>query len=125
MFSSNSAKRCQHTRIHGESCGSPALKDERFCFFHERWREEHVNLHDKPSCAAALDLPVLEDAASIQVVLTQVMRLLLTDQIDSKKAGLLLYALQTASSNLSHLIVKPTKDEAKAKAEEKAEQKAG
>ena len=49
---------------------------------------------------AALDLPVLEDANSIQVALMQVMRLLVSAQIDHKTASLLLYALQTASSNL-------------------------
>ena len=45
-------------------------------------------------------LPVLEDADSIQMGLVEVMRLIVTQQIDHKAAGLLLYALQTASANL-------------------------
>jgi hypothetical protein len=45
-------------------------------------------------------LPVLEDANSIQMSLMQVMRLMLTAQIEHKTASLLLYALQTASANL-------------------------
>jgi len=56
---------------------------------------------------AAIDLPVLEDANSIQVALMQVMRLILSGQVDAKTAGLLLYALQTASSNLSRINFEP------------------
>jgi hypothetical protein len=49
-----------------------------------------------------LQLPTLEDANSIQMALMQVMEALLRDQIDNKLAGLLLYGLQIASSNLQH-----------------------
>ena len=49
---------------------------------------------------ATLILPLLEDANSIQMALQQVMRLVLHHDVDYKTAGLLLYALQTASSNL-------------------------
>ena len=103
MASLNSAPRCEHIKIDGTPCGSPALTDNRFCFFHDRFREQHVTLNQKPSEPAVMSLPVFEDAASIQVALRDVMRLLLTDQIDCKKAGLLLYALQTASSNLARM----------------------
>jgi len=50
---------------------------------------------------------VLEDANSIQMSLMQIMRLLLTGQIEHKTAGLLLYALQTASTNLRQTNFKP------------------
>ena len=51
---------------------------------------------------------MLEDANSIQVALMQVMRLILSGQIDAKNAGLLLYALQTASTNLARTNFEPT-----------------
>jgi hypothetical protein len=47
-----------------------------------------------------VQLPTLEDGDSIQMALMQVMEALLRDQIDNKLAGLLLYGLQIASSNL-------------------------
>ena len=47
-------------------------------------------------------MPVLEDANSIQIALMEVMRMLVSRQIDHKTASLLLYGLQTASSNLHH-----------------------
>jgi len=43
---------------------------------------------------------VLEDANSIQMAINQIMRLILTGEIEHKTASLLLYALQTASTNL-------------------------
>src|SRR6266568_2761773 len=103
MSSMNSALRCEYTKIDGTPCGSPALPTSRFCFFHDRFREQHITLNQKPSGPAAMVLPVFEDAASIQIALWEVTRLLLTDQIDHKKAGLVLYALQTASSNLARM----------------------
>ena len=103
MSSMNSALRCERTKIDGTPCGSPALPTSSFCFFHDRFREQHITLNQKPSGPAAMVLPVFEDAASIQIALWEVTRFLLTDQIDHKKAGLVLYALQTASSNLARM----------------------
>jgi hypothetical protein len=94
--------RCQHIKINGTQCGSPALRRNRFCFFHKRFHDERIRLSaDRVRRGAPVfELPVLEDANSIQIALMQVMRLILTQQIDHKSASLLLYALQTASSNL-------------------------
>ena len=60
-----------------------------------------------PLLPATIALPVLEDANSIQVSLMQIMRFLVSGQIDHKTAGLLLYALQTASANLSRTTFEP------------------
>ncbi len=56
---------------------------------------------------AALLLPILEDANSIQVALMKVMRLLLANAIPYKTAALLFYGLQTASANLARLNFQP------------------
>jgi hypothetical protein len=95
-------RRCQHIKVNGVQCGSPALKRNRFCFFHKRWHEQRIVINSAKArkCRPSLDLPVLEDANSIQMSLMQVMRLLLAGQLDLKTAGMLLYGLQTASSNL-------------------------
>ena len=95
-------RRCQHIKVNGLQCGSPALKRSRFCFFHKRWHEQRIVINSARArkARAALDLPVLEDANSIQVALMQVMRLMLGGHLDLKTAGMLLYGLQTASCNL-------------------------
>jgi len=94
--------RCQHLKVNGTQCGSPALRRNRFCFFHKRFQDERIRLNTDRARrgVATFELPVLEDANSIQIALMQVMRLLVAQQIDHRTASLLLYALQTASSNL-------------------------
>jgi len=46
------------------------------------------------------DLPLLEDANAVQVALMKVIQMLGSGRLDHKTAGLMLYALQTASVNL-------------------------
>jgi hypothetical protein len=99
-------RRCQHLKINGAQCDSPALHRRRFCFFHNRIQEETIKLaRDKRRrrANATIFLPVLEDANSIQVAIMQVMRLLVTQQIDHPTARLLLQALRLATTNLKEL----------------------
>jgi hypothetical protein len=78
------------------------LRRHRFCYFHKRFQDERIQLSADRARrgVATFELPILEDANSIQIALMQVMRLLVSGQLDHKTASLLLYALQTASSNL-------------------------
>ena len=50
-------------------------------------------------------LPPVEDTASIQLALIEVLEALAANQIDPKRAGLLLYGLQVASSNAKHVML--------------------
>ena len=104
-----SIARCQHVKVNGVQCGSPALKNRKLCHFHQRWQQGRIQLNANQARRSrySLDLPILEDANSIQVALMQGMRLLLTNQVDHKTAALLFYALQTASSNLSRTTFEP------------------
>ena len=95
--------RCAHIKTNGTQCGSPALRERRYCFFHKKWQGQHIALNAPASSPLGFSMPVLEDADSVQVALMQVMRLILAGQLDPKAAGLLLYALQTASLNLRHM----------------------
>jgi hypothetical protein len=51
----------------------------------------------------SLDLPPIEDTESIQLALIDVLQALAANQLDPKRAGLLLYGLQVASANAKHL----------------------
>ena len=105
--------RCQHLKVNGVQCGSPALRNRKLCHFHQRWQQGRIQLNANRSRRSrySLDLPILEDANSIQVALMQGLRLLLTNQVDHKTAALLFYALQTASSNLRHTQFEPRPQE--------------
>ena len=99
---SNPAARCQHIRTSGIQCGSPAMRNRNHCYYHQQWRPVVVN-PCQPGKTAHFTLPILEDAHSIQFAITQVMHQLMEKTIDAKTAGLMLYALQIASSNLKQL----------------------
>lgn len=100
MFTYPNVPRCHYIKVNGTRCGSPALRNQKLCYFHQRWHEQRVTLRGYPDEQNQVQLPVLEDANSIQMALTQVMRLVLSQKISHKEAGLLLYALQIASANL-------------------------
>src|SRR5207253_3564725 len=90
--------RCQHIKTNGTQCGSPALRNGEYCYFHYRWRMTTVDLsHSAHHVTTEFVLPVLEDADSIQITLGQIMRMIVCRQVDTKSAGLLLYGLQIAS----------------------------
>ena len=64
---------------------------------------EQPNTHGSASAeATSLDLPPIEDTASIQLALIEVLQALAVNQLDTKRAGLLLYGLQVASANAKH-----------------------
>lgn len=92
--------RCQHVKMNGTQCGSPALRWRRHCFFHERIRRERAKIAADLSVQRRFDLPLLEDANSVQVALMKVIQMLGAGRMDHKTGGLILYALQTASINL-------------------------
>jgi hypothetical protein len=116
--------RCQHIKVNGVQCGSPALHEKKFCYFHQSWRDQSPFQRSKPAEEAAAlarasnfslrprfhmleEFPSLEDGSSIQIAINQVMRLLLCRQIEHKDASLLLYALQIATQNLRFVHFEP------------------
>jgi hypothetical protein len=107
-------RRCQHIKVNGVQCGSPALQNEKHCFFHDAWRRKAM----KPATSlttpniefhtlSKITLPLLEDANSIQVGLTEIVRLLADQQIEYRTAALMLYALQTAAGNIKNTSLEP------------------
>jgi hypothetical protein len=102
-----SVARCQHIKVNGTQCASPALREEKYCYFHMRWHATRMSVILKEREHWIAGLPTLEDANSIQVGLAEVMRLLVTKEIDSKTGALLLYAMQTASANMKRTSFEP------------------
>jgi hypothetical protein len=102
----NRILRCQHIKVNGTQCGSPSLRETRFCYYHIRyhWPELEV-LENKHEFRHSL--PTLEDANSIQISLAKVMEQLIMQEIDHKTAALMLYALQIASMNLKRTSLEP------------------
>ena len=98
-------RHCEHVKTNGHFCGSPAMRGRNYCFYHlnlagQRLRAQQFAARGQGQFP---ELPLLEDAASIQLALMQVNEWLLRGAIDHKTAGLLLYSLQTASCNLRNM----------------------
>lgn len=96
------APRCEKVREDGTVCGSPQMKGYNYCYAHERMLQAR---------ARKLELPALEDANAIQMALMLVQRALIDDEISEKKAGLLLYSLQLAVSNVEKTTFGEEEDE--------------
>src|ERR1019366_18030 len=84
---------CIHTNSEGIRCRSYALRNEYTCFHH---RIEGITVFSND--AFPLDLP--QDRESIQTAIADVLARVAANQMDLKRAGILLYGLQIASSNL-------------------------
>lgn len=96
---------CFHIMADGAQCGSPAVRHDRFCYHHKRQREQLLALkadRARDRRAHPFTLPLLEDAKSIQVSLTKIMRLLAAGEIEHKTASVMLYSLQIATTNLPY-----------------------
>ena len=91
------AERCLHVKINGVRCGSPAMRGEPFCYFHQR-------IHNGP---LEDGFPALEDANAIQIAIMQVLEALMANRLDIRKAGMLLYGLQTAAANIRRTNFEP------------------
>ena len=98
----DTAPRCEKVREDGTVCGSPQMKGYRYCYAHERMLQMR---------SGRLELPALEDANAVQMAIMRVQKALIDDEISEKKAGLLLYSLQMASSNLKHTTFTDSKKE--------------
>ncbi|MBI2678790.1 MAG: hypothetical protein HYX28_08415 [Candidatus Koribacter versatilis] len=58
-----SAPRCAHVKAKGYRCGSPALREKQYCFYHERVHNRRFED----------GLPPLDDANAIQLAVMQVL----------------------------------------------------
>jgi hypothetical protein len=90
---------CRHIKTSGGKCASPALRDQPWCYFHARQRERAAERRTTPAVPLSHALSNLEDRSAIQHAITHVLMALADYQIDTKRAGILLYGLQLASTN--------------------------
>lgn len=91
------APRCVFVKANGLRCGSPAMREEPFCFFHDRWL-------NRP---AEDSFPPLEDHNSIQLALMQVIERLRREvfragSLDPRLVKPLIFALKVAAQNARH-----------------------
>ena len=88
-------KACTHIKVTGVRCGSPSLRGERFCYFHQRMmRGVRV-----PPNARLHPIALIENEEAIQASLMEVINALARNTIDFQRAALILRALHIAVKN--------------------------
>jgi hypothetical protein len=90
-----SVKTCTHIKVTGVRCGSPALRGEHFCYFHQRM----VRGVRTPPQSRIHPIALLENEESIQASLMEVVNALVRNTVDTKRAELILRALNAAIRN--------------------------
>jgi hypothetical protein len=96
---SNSNGTCTHIKVTGVRCGSPALRGEQFCYFHQN---AHRGVR-RPQQSRLHPIALIEDEESIQYALMEVINALMRNTIDLKRATLILRALHIAVKNASRV----------------------
>jgi hypothetical protein len=95
----SSTKSCTHIKVSGVRCGSPALRGEQFCYFHQ---QAHRSVR-RPPFSRLHPIAIIEDEDSIQVSLMEVINGLVRNTLDVKRAALILRALHIAVKNASRV----------------------
>jgi hypothetical protein len=91
---------CQHWMDSATRCKSPAMRGTRYCYSHHRAQARDARKNAERARQRWFESVPLEDPASVQRALVQVMTRLASGDIGHKQAGQILYKLHTASVNL-------------------------
>ncbi len=86
---------CTHIKVNGVRCGSPALRGEVFCYFHQRM----IRGVATPPKSRLHPIALIEDEEGIQASLMEVINALIRNTIDFRRAQLILRALHIATKN--------------------------
>ena len=95
MPTHSNVKVCTHIKVNGVPCGSPALRGEQFCYFHQRM----VRGVRTPPHSRIHPVALIEDAEAIQASLMEVINALMHNSLDVRRAELILRALHIAVRN--------------------------
>lgn len=99
------AKLCQHIKVNGVRCASPAVRERSYCYFHQSQGDLRKIRFKNPH--GGFELPLLEDANAIHIAVQEVAAALIQGRIDRQLSGQLLFALQIAQSNLKFIDFEP------------------
>jgi len=95
MSLNKNTRTCTHIKVNGVPCGSPALRGEVFCYFHQRM----IRGVATPPKSRLHPIAQIEDEEAIQTSLMEVINALVRNTIDLPRAQLILRALNIAARN--------------------------
>jgi hypothetical protein len=89
---------CEHIKENGDTCGSPALRDHVFCYFHQRLRNPRHRPGD-----FEYRLPTLDTPHAILIATEHIAQGALDGTIEERRARMLFSALRLAMSALDKI----------------------
>ena len=92
LVAARRARRCAHVMPNGSRCGSAALRESTFCYY-----------HDYVPSLTDVHFPSLDDPLSVQAGLRDVLNRVIGGALPLKDAAILLYGFQIASANVSQI----------------------
>jgi len=104
---------CQHWMEKGTRCGCPAMRGTRYCYSHRLEQSRDARKNAERARQRWFESVPLDDVASVQRAIAQVMTRLLAGNIGLKQAGQMLYKLQTVSVKLRNAQLGPAKGDDK------------
>ena len=100
---------CEHIKPGGARCGSPAVRDQKYCYHHAGLRKAVprnnlfvflANPRSENDPYAQFELPYLEDGAAIQIGFMQLIHGVSQQRLEQWRARMILSALHGAAANL-------------------------
>ena len=91
---------CRHVKEDGTYCGSPALRERKYCYYHllQRGRRLRRARALRDNVPYRLEIQSLDNPYAIRDALTDIAQALAAGQLEPRTAGKLLYAIQQVSS---------------------------
>ena len=91
---------CRHVKEDGAYCGSPALRERKYCYYHlmQRGRRLRRARALRDNLPYRLEIHSLDNLYAVRAALTDIAQALAAGQLESRTAGKLLYAIQQVSS---------------------------
>ena len=91
---------CHHVKEEGTYCGSPALRDRQYCYYHlmQRGRRLRRARALRDNVPYRLEIQSLDNLYAVRAALTEIAQALASGQLDPRTAGKLLYAIQQVSA---------------------------
>ena len=91
---------CRHVKEDGTYCGSPALRDRKYCYYHlmQRGRRLRRARALRDNVPYRLEIQSLDNLYAVRAALTEIAQALAAGQLDPRTDGKLLYAIQQVSA---------------------------
>src|SRR5271165_641560 len=91
---------CRHIKEDGTYCGSPVLRDRKYCYYHlmQRGRRLRRARALRDNLPYRLEIQSLDNLYAVRAALTDIAQALAAGQLDPRTAGKLLYAIQQVSA---------------------------